>query len=38
MTNGKNYKIGILAFGSLIENPGQEIKELEITRICPTAR
>lgn len=37
MTTGKNYKIGILAFGSLIDNPGQEIKDLEITRInCET--
>lgn len=31
------HKIGILAFGSLIDNPGEEIKELEIERInCTT--
>jgi hypothetical protein len=31
------HKIGILAFGSLIDNPGEEIKELETERInCTT--
>jgi hypothetical protein len=31
------YKIGILAFGSLIDNPGEEIKNIEIKRIdCKT--
>ncbi|MCL3782710.1 hypothetical protein EMN47_20175 [Prolixibacteraceae bacterium JC049] len=36
MTENK-YKIGILAFGSLIDNPGEEIKEIEISRIeCKT--
>ncbi|MBN2395954.1 MAG: hypothetical protein JXC36_05780 [Candidatus Atribacteria bacterium] len=33
----KKYKIGILAFGSLINDPGEEIKELETNRIdCET--
>jgi len=33
----KKYKIGILAFGSLIENPGDEIKNIELKRIdCET--
>ncbi len=27
------HKIGILAFGSLIDNPGEEIKEIEVERI-----
>jgi len=37
MTTDKKYKIGILAFGSLIDNPGEEIKELEVERIdCET--
>lgn len=37
MTADKVHKIGILAFGSLIDNPGKEIKELEIKRIdCET--
>lgn len=37
MTTDKDYKIGILAFGSLIDDPGEEIKELEIKRIdCET--
>lgn len=32
-----NYKIGILAFGSLIDNPGKEISDIEIDRInCKT--
>jgi len=31
------YKIGILAFGSLIKNPGDEIKNIELIRIdCET--
>ena len=29
----QNYKIGILAFGSLIDNSGREIQELEIDRV-----
>lgn len=34
---GNKYKIGILAFGSLIDNPGEEIKKIEISRIdCKT--
>ena len=33
----KKYRIGILAFGSLIENPGDEIKDIELKRIdCET--
>ena len=33
----KKYKIGILAFGSLIDTPGEEIDKLEINRIdCET--
>lgn len=37
MTTDKKYKIGILAFGSLINNPGEEIKKLEFERIdCVT--
>lgn len=37
MTISNKYKIGILAFGSLIDNPGEEITELEIGRIdCET--
>jgi hypothetical protein len=37
MMTDKKYKIGILAFGSLINDPGEEIKELEIDRIdCET--
>ena len=32
-----NYKIGILAFGSLIDNPGKEINNIEVERIdCET--
>lgn len=37
MEKDTHYKIGILAFGSLIDNPGKEIQNLEITRIkCKT--
>lgn len=37
MTNSQNHKIGILAYGSLINNSGNEISELEIERIdCET--
>ncbi|WP_394908083.1 hypothetical protein [uncultured Mesonia sp.] len=37
MNKKETYKIGILAFGSLIDNPGEEIKEIEIERInCKT--
>ena len=37
MTQQKKYQLGILAFGSLIDNPGQEISEIEIDRIeCKT--
>lgn len=37
MTSIKKYKIGILAFGSLIDNPGEEIKKLEVERLdCET--
>lgn len=37
MSNITKYKIGILAFGSLIDNPGQEIKDVEVKRInCET--
>ena len=37
MTSNKNYKLGILAFGSLIDNPGHEISKIEIDRIdCET--
>ncbi|WP_417602546.1 hypothetical protein [Owenweeksia hongkongensis] len=33
MINSIKYKYGILAFGSLIDDPGEEIKELEIDRL-----
>lgn len=37
MSQQTKYKLGILAFGSLIDNPGQEISEFEIERIeCET--
>lgn len=37
MTENKKHIIGILAFGSLIDNPGREISEIEIERIvCET--
>ncbi|WP_338869247.1 hypothetical protein WBJ53_19640 [Spirosoma sp. SC4-14] len=37
MTEGKKYTTGILAFGSLIDNPGQEISEIEVARLdCET--
>lgn len=37
MTESKRHTIGILAFGSLIDNPGQEISEIEIERLdCET--
>lgn len=37
MINQEKYKIGILAFGSLINDPGEEINKLEIARIdCKT--
>lgn len=37
MTEKKSHIIGILAFGSLIDNSGQEVSELEIKRIaCET--
>jgi hypothetical protein len=37
MTENKKHIIGILAFGSLIDNPGQEIAEIETERIvCET--
>lgn len=37
MTENIKYAIGILAFGSLIDNPGQEIYEIEIERVdCET--
>lgn len=37
MTNSQNHKIGILAYGSLIDNSGNEISKLEIERIdCET--
>lgn len=37
MTESKNHTIGILAFGSLIDNTGQEISEIEIDRLdCET--
>lgn len=37
MTESKRHTIGILAFGSLIDNPGQEISEFEIDRLdCET--
>lgn len=37
MTENKNNIIGILAYGSLIDNPGKEISEIEIERIvCQT--
>ena len=39
MKNDRNmkYEIGILAFGSLIDNPGQEIYDIEIERLdCET--
>lgn len=37
MEDNKNYKIGILAFGSLINNPGKEISEITETKIdCDT--
>jgi len=37
METEQKYKIGILAFGSLIDNPGQEIEKLEVERIdCET--
>jgi hypothetical protein len=37
MTIGENYEIGILAFGSLIDNPGEEILKFEVHRInCQT--
>lgn len=37
MTGSKKHTLGILAFGSLIDNPGQEISEIEIDRIdCKT--
>lgn len=37
MTESKKHIIGILAFGSLIDNPGQEISDIEIDRIdCET--
>lgn len=37
MTESKKHTIGILAFGSLIDNPGQEISEIEIDRLdCET--
>ena len=37
MTDNKKYVLGILAFGSLIDNPGKEISELETNRIkCET--
>lgn len=37
MEISQNHSVGILAFGSLIDNPGDEIKELESHRIkCET--
>jgi hypothetical protein len=37
MKENKTHILGILAFGSLIDNPGQEISEIEIERIvCET--
>lgn len=37
MTQQTKYQLGVLAFGSLIDNPGQEISEIEIDRIeCET--
>lgn len=37
MTTHKKYRIGILAFGSLIDKPGEEIKKLEVERLdCET--
>jgi hypothetical protein len=37
METSQKFKVGILAFGSLIDNPGQEIKDIEIGRIdCTT--
>lgn len=37
MNSEKEHKIGILAFGSLIDNPGEEIEKIEIDRIdCVT--
>ncbi len=37
MTESKKHTIGILAFGSLIDNPGQEISDIEIDRLdCET--
>jgi hypothetical protein len=37
MTESKRHTIGILAYGSLIDNPGQEISEIEIDRLdCET--
>lgn len=37
MTNSQNHKIGILAYGSLIDNSGDEISKLEVERIdCET--
>ena len=37
MNEQEQYNIGILAYGSFIDNPGKEISELEISRIkCET--
>ena len=37
MKTKRKYKIGILGFGSLIENPGNDIHELEFERVeCET--
>ncbi len=37
MTDKINYEFGILAFGSLIDDPGQEILDVENCRIdCET--
>jgi len=37
MTRQTKYQLGILAFGSLIDNAGQEISEIEVVRIeCET--
>lgn len=37
MTEDKNHILGILAYGSLIDNPGEEISEIEVERIqCET--